>query len=39
MRGSGVGAAQGFASRLRALDGVVMEQRLSLAETEKNVLR
>lgn len=32
-------AAEGFASRLRALDGVVMEQRLSLAETEKNVLR
>lgn len=31
--------ADGFASRLRALDGVVMEQRLSLAETEKNVLR
>ncbi len=31
--------AEGFASRLRALDGIVMENRLSLAETEKNVLR
>lgn len=39
MRGSSGSVALGFASRLRALDGVVMEQRLSLAETEKNVLR